>query len=146
MKPTLLVAVLADAVTVRDGLLHLLGGGITTLMRPQFPAPIGARLALTVYFQFPTGHRDTITFGALCRSSSGETMFEIEGGIDVESTDGDVISSASIAVPLENAGVPSPGNYSIEVTINGEVQATVPFRAQLVDPGMMYPFGAMPFG
>ena len=39
---------LCDAATVREGLLHILGGGITRLNRPSFPAPLGAALALQI--------------------------------------------------------------------------------------------------
>ncbi|MBB3156632.1 hypothetical protein FHS07_000316 [Microbacterium proteolyticum] len=145
MNPTLLTAVLADAVTVRDNLLHVLGGGITTLLRPSFPAPLAARLGLTFYFQFPAGHRETVTFGAACKGEDDEVVFEVEGSVDVFSVDSDAPASASIAVPLENAGVPSPGRYVIDVSINGTVQAQIPFRVQLVDPDMMDP-ASPPFG
>lgn len=41
-------ALLCDAATVREGLLHVLGGGITRLWRDQLPAPLGVTLALVI--------------------------------------------------------------------------------------------------
>jgi len=29
-----------DAVSVREGLLHILGGGVTKVMHPEYPAPL----------------------------------------------------------------------------------------------------------
>jgi hypothetical protein len=45
------VAVLCDAVSVRDGLLHILGGGITKVGRPSVPTPFGVQLALMLAFR-----------------------------------------------------------------------------------------------
>lgn len=41
-------AVLCDFAEVREGLLMLLGGGITRLWRQELPAPMGVALALVV--------------------------------------------------------------------------------------------------
>jgi hypothetical protein len=41
-------ALLCDAATVREGLLHVLGGGLTRLWRAELPAPLGVTLALSV--------------------------------------------------------------------------------------------------
>lgn len=129
MNPQLLVAVLADAVTVRENLLHVLGGGITALARPEYPAPLGAQLGLTVYTQIPSGEQQSIVFGITCRSAEDEVAFELEGQLEIMSHDGSVPASASIAVPLENAGVPAPGLYFIEVKMNGSLEARIPFNA-----------------
>lgn len=40
--------IVCDAATVREGLLHILGGGITRMWRPTLPAPFGAAVALLV--------------------------------------------------------------------------------------------------
>lgn len=41
-------ATLCDSATVREGLLHLLGGGITRVYRTPLPAPLGVALALMI--------------------------------------------------------------------------------------------------
>jgi hypothetical protein len=41
-------ALLCDAATVREGLLHVLGGAITRLWRPELPAPFGVVLAVVI--------------------------------------------------------------------------------------------------
>ncbi len=42
-------ALLCDAATVREGLLHVLGGGIAHAVRPSFPAPAAMSLAVHVW-------------------------------------------------------------------------------------------------
>ena len=42
-------AMLCDAATVREGLLNVLGAGITRLHREQFPAAMGTQLALLLH-------------------------------------------------------------------------------------------------
>lgn len=41
-------ALLCDAATVREGLLNVLGGGVSKIVRPTMPAPLGLMLALIV--------------------------------------------------------------------------------------------------
>lgn len=41
-------ALLCDAVTIREGLLHVLGGGITRVFRSPLPAALGVQLALVL--------------------------------------------------------------------------------------------------
>lgn len=41
-------AFLCDAATVREGLLHAIGGGVTRLWRPILPAPLGVSLAAII--------------------------------------------------------------------------------------------------
>ncbi|MGD0746747.1 MAG: hypothetical protein ABSB68_02925 [Acidimicrobiales bacterium] len=39
---------ICDAATVREGLLHVLGGAITRLWRPTMPAPLGVTFAMVL--------------------------------------------------------------------------------------------------
>ena len=41
-------ALLCDAATVREGLLHVLGGAITRVWSPGLPAPLGVALAAVI--------------------------------------------------------------------------------------------------
>ncbi|MGH9070974.1 MAG: DUF6941 family protein [Acidimicrobiales bacterium] len=46
--PRIHTALLCDSATIREGLLHVLGAGISRIWRPRLPAPLGLTLALLV--------------------------------------------------------------------------------------------------
>lgn len=131
-------ALLCDAATVREGLLHILGGGITRAGRSQFPAPIGLTLALRVLIH-PTEADRAHTLEARLQDEDGEVIggFEVEFTPDPESVKNLVAGELlSLPMPLEpppDAALPGPGVYSFEVLIDGIHQTSVPFRAELAE-------------
>jgi len=123
-------ALLCDSVTVREGLLHILGGGITRINRPTFPAPLGAALALRVMVH-PTEANRTHELTAYLLDQDGAQLAEvrIEFGLNDPSVL-DVGEEASLALPigLHNVAIPGEGSYSFELLIDDIHQRTVPFR------------------
>jgi hypothetical protein len=76
-------AVICDAASVREGLLHLLGGGITRVWREDIPAALGVALALIV--DLPPEvmfdpHEVTVAF---VRDDDDEQLSEIKGAFQV---------------------------------------------------------------
>lgn len=127
---------LCDAASIRDSLLNVLGGGITNIGVPSFPTAIGCDLALSLYL---TPERvGTVTHAILVRGKaegSDETLFEIETGLKVEITgdERDIRSqSASMILPVGMMGVQEPGGYTLEVLVDSEELAVVPFTVELV--------------
>lgn len=45
--------IICDAASVREGLLHVLGGGITRLWRPVLPAPLAFQVAIIIQYSMP---------------------------------------------------------------------------------------------
>lgn len=45
--------IICDAATVREGLLHVLGGGVTRLWRPELPAVLAVQVAIFVAYTQP---------------------------------------------------------------------------------------------
>lgn len=125
-------ALLCDWASVREGLLHVLGGGLTRLWRSEFPAPLGAALAIRIVVH-PTeadAHHD---FKVLLLAEDGEEVARLEGAFDPDGetkTDlpGEEVA-ANIALPMPNIGLPCQGHYSFEVLIDGVHQRSVPFWA-----------------
>jgi hypothetical protein len=129
-------ALLSDAATVREGLLHILGGGITRINRPSFPAPLGVALALRVMVH-PTEANKTHQLTVYLLDEDGDQLAEvrIEFGINDPSAL-DVGEEASLALPigLHNVAIPDAGSYSFELLIDDIHQRTVPFRAIEIKP------------
>ena len=82
-------AILCDSATVREGLLHVLGGGINRLYRSELPAPLGVALALLVAFepeevdQLHEVHDRSFSQSTTCRGNGGapgEASFEDGAG------------------------------------------------------------------
>ena len=129
-------ALLCDAATVREGLLHILGAGITRAGRPAFPAPVDLTLALRILVH-PTELNRPHELEVRLQGADGEGIggfvigFESDnpGGLEP----GEHVSLPLPIVPPPDAQLPGPGRYSFEVLIDGVHQATVPFIAHQID-------------
>jgi hypothetical protein len=128
---------LCDAATVREGLLHILGGGITQTGRPEFPSPLGMSLALRVIMH-PTELAHSHQLEVILQDEDGErvTKFDIQlAGLDPENVPAG--QHAPLAIAWDFPGrpdLPHPGRYSFELLIDGVHQRTVPLNAVLIEP------------
>jgi hypothetical protein len=115
-------------------LLHILGGGISHLARPEFPAPLGVAMALRVMVH-PTEANAEHSLEARCLGEDGEPVGSFEIGFTVQAAPGarpgDEIA-AVFPVPLHQQALPAPGAYSFEILIDQIHQVSIPFRAQEV--------------
>ncbi|MBV9142931.1 MAG: hypothetical protein JO115_18800 [Pseudonocardiales bacterium] len=125
-------ALLCDAATVREGLLHILGGGITRIARPEpYPVALDVFLALRIVVD-PGESKRSHQSQILLQSDEGKAIaelrieFAVGPGNKSEHRPGEEIA-LPIAARLHGIGVPAPGAYSFEVLIDGIHQSTVPF-------------------
>jgi hypothetical protein len=128
-------AVLCDAVTIREGLLHILGGGINRLGRPVFPASMDAQLAMLVVLDQAEANQDHQLVLEL-KADPGQSL----NGMVITfgaGTSGELEHGELIGVPLALSlpfALPQPGLYRIEVSINDTPHAAIPFRVLAVEP------------
>jgi hypothetical protein len=128
-------ALLCDAASVREGLLHILGGGIARAARPTFPAPLGMMLALRILAHpteadHPHGLKVVVNGAVGQQIAAAEmTMGQIAQEVLAQLTPGEEIS-VPIALNLTQVFVPSIGTYSVEVLIDGLHQASLPFNVK----------------
>lgn len=124
-------ALLCDAVTERNGLLNILGGGITRMGRPGFPSTLGAGLALRVMCH-PTEVGPKHEIDARLLREDGEQVGTVTIGFALAQSSalrpGEEYSIA-VALPLQSVALPAAGAYSFEILIDGIHQASVPFVA-----------------
>ena len=91
-------ALLCDFASVRDGLLFVVGGGVTRLWREEFPAPMGVCLALVFevhQMEAPHPHQIDVRIVGV----DGAQIARIEGAF--QSTPGeDIHVTEQLLVPV----------------------------------------------
>lgn len=121
-------ALLCDAATVRDGLLHILGGGVSVIGRPAIPAPMGVTVALMVE-QHRTELDREHDLQVLVLSADGAELARADLKWRAELPPPGVVASGypfPVVVPLQGVVLPQAGTYSVEIVIDDVHQVTLP--------------------
>ena len=121
---------LCDFASVREGLLFVVGGGITRVRRAQYPAALDCSVALLVELhQMKLTRPHELELRVL--GSDGEDVASIKAGFQATGVDLDIGENLPIpvVVDLRGAALPKPGRYSIDASIDGGHQLTLSFRA-----------------
>ncbi|HUR77920.1 MAG TPA: hypothetical protein VMZ22_08225 [Acidimicrobiales bacterium] len=125
-------ALLCDAATVREGLLHILGGGITRLHRSEFPAPMQVTLVAQVVLT-PSEIAFEHDVSATIQTEDGEVVVQANGHLEAGEPNPLLEPGESVILPLvinlTTVVVPVPGGYSIEIAVDDVHQASLTFRA-----------------
>jgi hypothetical protein len=126
-------ALLCDAATVREGMLHVLGGGVTRIWRPAFPAPLGLSLALLVTLE-PAEARQPHKLTVILQDQDGQVGAQLDGQFGVASPTG-AKPGERLLVPvvlnLLPVAIPKAGTYSLELLIDGHLERSLAFVAGL---------------
>lgn len=125
-------AFLCDAASVREGLLHVLGGGITRLWRQEFPAPLGVSVALLLEL-----HRQELDrpheLNIIVMGEDGQPIAEAKGGFQAP-TNPALEVHEGLLVPmtldLRTASLPSAGAYTVDISVDGEHRRSLHFSAR----------------
>jgi hypothetical protein len=123
-------ALLCDAATVRENLLHVLGGGITRIYR-QFPATLGLDLALVLTFtqsEAQEKHRLRVLVQTADGAKLAEAIAEIVVTPSLDLKPGERMT-VSVALSLRQVPIPAEGIYGVEVLIGGLLQRSFTFVA-----------------
>lgn len=127
-------AMLCDAATVREGLLNVLGAGITQLNREQFPAPMGVQLALLLNAsqdEMSKNHRMKLAL----LHQAGDKVAELAVDFAVGANPG-TQKAQPITVPIiasfQQQNLPKEGGYVIELSIDDKLAKKLEFYAAKV--------------
>lgn len=126
-------ALICDAVTVRENLLHILGGGITRIHRPAYPAPFGSCMALRIMVhpsEADRPHELTVRLA----DADGHEMARVVAQFQTNpAVAGDFQPGEEFALPLplqmQPIGLPHEGAYVFDLLIDGIHQLAIPFVA-----------------
>jgi Family of unknown function (DUF6941) len=128
-------ALLCDAATVRDGLLNVLGGGITQASRAEFPAPLDLELALRIVMH-PTEIKHPHKIEILLQDEDGKQVTRANINLQPSEEAAQVIVPPGDEVPIPihwdfpaRPAIPHPGRYSFEVLIDGNHKISLPLVA-----------------
>ena len=128
-------AMLCDAATVREGLLHILGGGITRLHRGEYPAPMQVALvAQVVLTPVEVEHPHDVT--AIVQTEDGDVVVQATGHLEAGPPNPLLEPGESVILPLiiglHGVVLARPGGYSIEMSVDNVHQSSLSFRAVTV--------------
>ncbi|QKS17280.1 hypothetical protein HUN59_14650 [Curtobacterium sp. Csp2] len=130
-------AVLCDAATIRENVLHVLGAGVSQMFRGNFPAPLGAEIALLLYIDgepnVEVQHR--VTGECRLRNSDAESVFGFEYTLRTVIEPNLGAQSVSAIIPATGFGVPEAGAYEITIAVDDERVGAIPFTA-ILDEGL----------
>ena len=128
-------ALLANAAeSPPNGLVYILGAGIDTLWREDFPAPFGGAMVLRVLssrLESERGHRVEVH----CSDEDGKAVLQQPvvlalppRTVTSEHPQGWDLA-ANIVINLAQVPIPKPGLYRFEILIDDQQVRTLPFRA-----------------
>lgn len=130
--PEVSAAFLCDYASVREGLLHILGGGITRIWRDEFPSPLGVGLAVMFELhRMELGRPHEVAIEI--RDEDGASLAEIRGGFGADSIPA-IGPHEKILVPLaiglHGLQVQKHGDYEATIAVDGQYKRTLQFAVR----------------
>lgn len=127
------VMTLSDAATVREGLLNVLGAGISRVGRKTYPAQLRAMVASLIGIEGPVPEGGLSIFFRITDGATGEQIAEdMPLGVakeDVADSGENSPASLPVILDLTEMPLPGPGLFHIGLWVNQEKLASVSFLA-----------------
>ena len=114
---------ICDSATVREGLLHVLGGGISRLWREELPAPLNVSVAAMLGIE--QGRVDeTVEISLLLDGPDDERVVEVRVEMELGPAplEPGEVRIAPLVLPLMGVAVPRFGRHIATFTVDGEEQ------------------------
>jgi hypothetical protein len=132
-------AFLADAAETVNGKLYVMGGGITILWRNQFPAPLDVSLVVAFHYNAAEagGQRE---LKLEVNDADGKNILpplqaQFAPAGRAPGVPSGVSLGALFAIGIGGAPIlPGPGDYAIEILLDGNHVKSVPFAVAIPQP------------
>lgn len=121
---------LCDAASIRENLLSILGGGITILRRPSYPAPLLCDVGVTVHHS--ANDRVMQLTLTLREAGKSEPLAEIvaDGSMSRDpDLPKDAAGSMSLAIDARGIAIPKAGNYVLTASLSHGKGSSIGFTA-----------------
>lgn len=133
MATTLGSAMLCKSADVADGLLYVLGGGITRVWNTSFPFPSNLTLAMMIHV--PARERDREhPVEVTVRSPAGEEIVRAVGGVKLDPRGDlgvDEVTMTPFVIPMPGMAIETPGEYRVKIVIDQVTAGALVFRADI---------------
>jgi hypothetical protein len=135
-------AVLCDAASLREGLLNIIGGGISTVAFQHFPAPLPLTFALRVVLDTHELRDDEPSVRLELVNAVNEEHIEAAATVDFripERHRRQLTQEAAFAgpVPLSGFTITGPGKYLIKAQLGNHTLGTFPLRIDATDDAVI---------
>jgi hypothetical protein len=125
-------AFLADAADVHGGKVYVLGGGITVLWRPQYPAPIGVTVVASFAYNAAETDKQRVLRMEINDADGKPVAPPMEATFQfpprAEGAPTTVPLEAVFAIRIADAPIiPEPGLYAVELLVGGDHVRSLPF-------------------
>lgn len=125
-------AILCDAATVREGLLHVLGGGINRVFRKEFPAPMGVQIAMVLEIDIDE-LSESHELSVVIKDENDEEITKLGADLKMNQQgdakpNGDTVN-LPLVLPTQGVPLPKPGEFYIDIFINDEHHRTLTLLA-----------------
>ncbi|HXP19020.1 MAG TPA: hypothetical protein VN840_05150 [Streptosporangiaceae bacterium] len=122
---------LADYATIREGLLHVLGGGITRLIRDPLPASMGAVVAMMLQPEDLDDLQASHTLEVFVTGSGDEGVRAVAKAVMTlpgTTTAGALLPTLPVVVPIQSIPLTMTGMHQITVALDGTVVGTLEYE------------------
>lgn len=123
-------ALICDFASVREGLLFVVGGGITRVWRREFPAPLNVALALLLEAH-PTEANRPHEVDVIVQSEDGAAVAQLKGGFQISTNEGARAGEPALipfVIDFRSVAVPKHGGYSVEILLDSTHMRSLPFQ------------------
>jgi len=132
MKATF--ALLCDAATVREGLLNILGGGISSITADRYPVSLPVTLVILLTGAGAELEGETyieVRIEGAGGAAQSAMLLQVQKRPGVEPRHPELPVSVPLVVPLNSVLLNMDGQYALRVRLGGEEVAAVVFTLQL---------------
>jgi hypothetical protein len=120
---------LCDAVSVRDGLLFVLGGGIDRLVLAEYPAVLPVQVAALLELEWLDQGNEHELLVCVYDEHLAE-LGRVQGQFStMRSLELDEFAKFPVGISLSALSLPCPGSYEVRLLIDGELKARLPLEA-----------------
>jgi hypothetical protein len=146
--PELDYALLADSAQVADGKTYVLGGGVSILWRQEYPAPLGFVLVLQLSHHRSEANTNHELRIQVVDADGNPLLPEIQGQLGLGEPPPHIPRNvplmAALVIPFPPLPViQRPGEYAVEILLDGRHLKSLPFAAAH-PPAELMPPGAGP--
>ena len=128
----LTTAILCDVAHIRDGLIYILGGGVTRVVSPHYPGTLNIALALVIDLESSElGRPHAIEIFLVCADQGTVHNVTMTLNTMVMDQAADETSTCPAVVPFYGVQIPQAGSYDVQIEIDGKIMKSLAFLATI---------------